>query len=197
MYRKYKKEEFYTLKAREEGYPARSVYKLQEIDEKYKIFQKGDRVLDLGCAPGSWLKYISEKIGENGRVVGIDNTDLKIKLEKNAVFIKKNILDSDIIASKELQKKFQAVVADLAPRTSGIKSADSINSSLLADQALTFAKLVLLPRGDFVCKVLEGELTDKFFKETAQNFKFAKRFRPRAVSKESREIYIIGKGYKV
>ncbi len=197
MYRKYKKEEFYTKKAKEEGYPARSVYKLKEIDEKYKIFKKGDRVLDLGAAPGSWMKYISQKIGENGLVVGIDNADFKINRGKNMIFIKKDILASDILENKELKKKFKAVIADLSPQTSGIKSVDAINSLLLSDQALALAKLVLSPAGNFVCKVFEGELTDKFFKEVGKKFKFTKRFRPQAVSKESREIYIIGKGYEV
>jgi 23S rRNA (uridine2552-2'-O)-methyltransferase len=80
MYRKNKKEEFYTKKAKEEGYPARSVYKLLQIDEEFGIIRKGDSVLDLGSAPGSWLLYVSKKIGKKGRVFGIDKKALKTKI---------------------------------------------------------------------------------------------------------------------
>jgi len=229
MYRKSKKEEFYTRRAKEEGYPARSVYKLKEIDDKYKIFKQGDRVLDLGCAPGSWMLYIAQKIGKKGEVVGVDTDDLKIVKEENMIFIQKDVAaflkgikvlrakraGSSLRAKRGIkvlrakragsylkvekltgsQKQFDVIVSDLAPKTTGIKSADAINSIVLADKALAIAKLTLKHGGDFVCKIFEGELSDRFFKEVKKNFKFIKRFRPKAVSKESREIYIIGMGF--
>ena len=229
MYRKSKKEEFYTRRAKEEGYPARSVYKLKEIDEKYKIFKQGDRVLDLGCAPGSWMLYIAQKIGKKGEVVGVDTDDLKIVKEENMIFIQKDVAaflkrikvlrakraGSSLRAKRGIkvlrakragsylkvekltgpQKQFDVIVSDLAPKTTGIKSADAINSIVLADKALAIAKLTLKHGGDFVCKIFEGELSDRFFQEVKKNFKFAKRFRPKAVSKDSREIYIIGMGF--
>jgi 23S rRNA (uridine2552-2'-O)-methyltransferase len=89
MYRKDRKQDFYTILAKKEGYPARSVYKLKEINEKYKIIKKGDSVLDLGCAPGSWLSYISQKVGNKGRAVGVDTEDIKITDKPNISFIKK------------------------------------------------------------------------------------------------------------
>lgn len=192
MYRKDKKEEFYTQKAREEKYPARSVYKLKEIDEKYKIFKKGDRVLDLGCSPGSWLKYISEKIGDNGKIIGVDLAELNIIPAKNIIFIQKSIFD---LTDDDLgNKKFQAVVSDMAPKTSGIKLADEALSFELAEEAWKIAKERLLPGGKFICKIFESEIIRDFFREIEKNFKFAKRFRPQAVIRGSSEIYLVARG---
>lgn len=193
MYRKDKKDEYYTRKAKEEGYPARSVYKLKEIDEKYKIFKPGDFVLDLGCAPGSWLKYISGRIGGNGKAFGVDLNEIKIPLAINIVFVQKDIFQ---LSEDDFMKKFNAVVSDLSPKTSGIKFADEAISLDLSERAFELAKLLLKAGGNFVCKIFEGGLADKFFKEVKKEFKIAKRFRPKAVIKGSREIYIIGLKFK-
>src|SRR4030065_1303151 len=93
MYRKDRKQDPYTILAQKEGYPARSVYKLKEIDEKYKIIQKGDSVLDLGSAPCSWLFYLSQKVGNKGQAVGVDSEDVKIAGNSNLSCIKKDIFD--------------------------------------------------------------------------------------------------------
>ncbi|MEK9153231.1 MAG: RlmE family RNA methyltransferase, partial [Patescibacteria group bacterium] len=139
------KENFFTQKAKEEGYPARSVYKLQEIDRKFGIFQEGDAVLDLGGAPGSWLLYISRQVGPNGRVVGVDLEDLKIEMPANSVFFKKSVLDDDLInfLGKE---KFQVVVSDLAPGTSGIHEKDVADCLELTQRAFEIACQVLKNR---------------------------------------------------
>lgn len=191
MYRKYQKDEFYTRKAREEMYPARSVYKLQEIDNRYHIFKKGDKVLDLGSAPGSWLKYISGKVSSKGEVLGIDVEDVKIPLLQNVKFVKKDILDEDIFDLGWLKIKYDVVVSDLSPKTSGIRSLDVAKSLDLSEKAWEIAKRVLKPGGNFVCKIFEGEGVDKFFGKVSLHFKFAKRFRPKAVRKESREFYLV------
>jgi len=196
MYRKNKINEFFTRKAKEEGYPARSVYKLKEIDEKYHLFKNGDKVLDLGCAPGSWLLYVASKIGSQGKVVGVDIKDIKIPLKENIIFIKKDVVDFEKSETKELNQKYQAVISDLAPSTSGIESVDTGKSLELCQKAFDIAKKVLAPGGNFICKIFEGELTNDFFKEVEKSFKFTKRFRPKAVIKRSKEFYIIGKGFK-
>ncbi len=195
MYRKNKINEFYTRKAKEEGYPARSVYKLKEIDEKHHLFNKRDNVLDFGCAPGSWLLYVASKIGTQGKVVGIDIKDIKILLKENIVFIKKDIMDFEKLGMMESNQKYQAVISDLAPSTSGIESVDTGRSLELCEKAFDIAKKVLAPGGNFVCKIFEGEFTNDFFKEVEKSFKFTKRFRPKAVIKRSKEFYIIGKGF--
>jgi len=193
MYRKAKKEEFYTVLARKEGYPARSVYKLKEIDKKYKIIRKGDRVLDLGCAPGSWLLYISQKVGEKGRVIGIDIGDIKIAQKPNILFIKKSIFD---LNNPDFKGKYRVVVSDLSPKTAGVKFLDAGKALELAKMAFEIAKSVLLPGGNFICKIFEGESSGELFKEVSKYFEFTKRFRPKAIIKESKEFYIIGKGFK-
>jgi 23S rRNA (uridine2552-2'-O)-methyltransferase len=196
MYRKNKIDEFFTRKAKEEGYPARSIYKIKEIDEKHHLFKKGDNVLDLGCAPGSWLLYVANKIGSWGKVVGIDIKDIKITLKENIIFIKKDIMDFEKLEARELNQKYQAVISDLAPSTSGIELVDTGKSLELCEKAFDIAKIVLAFGGNFVCKIFEGELTNDFFKEVEKSFKFTKRFRPKAVIKRSKEFYIIGKGFR-
>ncbi len=189
-------EEFYTKKARQEGYPARSVYKLQEIDQKYRIFRPGDRVLDLGCAPGSWLLYIQKKVGEGRGVVGVDVVDLQIPLQKGIVFIKK---DARELTKSDLDtegKKYQVVVSDLAPATSGVSSVDAGKSLELAEKAFEIAQIVLEPGGKFVCKIFESGAVREFFKRVQQSFQLTRILRPKAVRKGSREIYVIGKGFR-
>lgn len=194
MYRKDKKEEYYTLKARKEGYPARSVYKLEEIDKKYHLIKKGDSVLDLGCAPGSWLLYLSNKVGDTGKVIGVDISDITIPPRANIIFIKKSVMDLNTDELKTLSKEYQAVVSDLAPSTSGIEIIDVGKSFSLANRALELAEAVLIPAGNFLCKIFEGESTNEFIKEVSKSFKTVKRFRPKAVIRGSKEFYIIGMG---
>lgn len=190
----YTKDDFYRKKAKEEKYPARSIYKLKEIDGKYKLIKQGDFVLDLGYAPGSWLMYLSKKVGKRGRISGIDADDIKIKIPQNAIFLKEDIMG--FIPSEVEGDKFNAVVSDLAPNTSGIDSADTEKSLELCERALEIAKNVLKDNGNFLCKIFEGEGINDFFNKVKENFKFTKRFRPQATRKQSREIYIIGKEFK-
>ena len=194
MYRKDRQNEFYTMLAKKEGYPARSVYKLKEIDEKYKIFKEGDRVLDLGSAPGSWLLYISQKVGDRGKIVGVDIEEIKMSPKANIIFIKKNVLD---LEESDFKNKFEVVVSDLSPKTSGIRFLDTGKSLELAEKSFEIAKSVLLPGGNFICKIFENESNNKFFKKMKNCFYFTKRFRPKAVIKKSKEFYIIGRGFKV
>lgn len=196
MYRENKKEEFYTKKAKEEGYPARSVYKLLEIDKEFGIIKREDSVLDLGSAPGSWLLYISEAVGKKGRVFGVDIGEIKISKKENIIFINKNIEDEDIIEFFE-DVKFDSVIADLSPKTTGIKSVDSGRSLELTKRAFFIAKGLLKKRGNFVCKIFEGGEADIFLKKISVNFRLFKRYRPKAVSRGSKEFYIVAKGFKL
>lgn len=192
MYRKDNKKEFYTLQARKEGYPARSVYKLKEMDEKYRIFKSGNLVLDLGCAPGSWLLYISEKIGEKGRVFGVDIADLKIPAKPNVVFLKKDILT---LTENDFNGKFDVIVSDSAPNTSGTISRDVGLSLELSEMAFEIVQKFLKKGGNFICKIFEGEGADEFVKKVEGHFSVLKRARPGAVIKHSKEFYIIALGF--
>ena len=194
MYRKNKQNEFYTVLAKKEGFPARSVYKLKEIDEKYKIIRRGSRVLDLGSSPGSWLLYLSEKVGDKGTVIGIDIEEIKIPKKTNVVFIKKSIFD---LKETDFKYKFEAVVSDLSPKTSGIKLLDTGKSLEMAEKAFEIARSVLVPGGNFVSKVFDSESSRGLFTRVRNCFDFAKIFKPRAVIKGSKECYIIGRGFRV
>jgi len=185
----YSQTDFYTRRAKRENFPARSVYKLEEIDRKYGLFKSGDKVLDLGCAPGSWLLYLAQKVGERGKVVGIDIVDLKIRLPQNVIFIKEDVMKF------EPKGNFQSVVSDLAAHTSGIKFRDVAQTLELCQRALEIAKKALVKGGNFLCKVFEGEGTDDFFMEMKKNFEFIKRFKPKASRKQSKEMYIVAKGF--
>ena len=196
MYRKDRQNEFYTEQAHKEGYPARSVYKLREIDQKYKLVKKEDTVLDLGCAPGSWLMYLSAKVGEKGRVIGVDTGELKISPFKNILFIRKNVMEVEINELRKAGGKFQVIVSDMAPSTSGMPLADAGRSLELSERAFAIASELLEPNGNFLCKIFEGRESNELFKVISQFFRFSKIFRPKAVSRGSREFYIIGKGFK-
>lgn len=197
MKRNLSKEDFYTQKAKKDGYPARSVYKLKEIDEKFRIFKNSDRILDLGAAPGSWLLYISQKIGQKGKVIGCDTEDLKIDLPVNSFFIKKSVFDNDFleILLTPGVGKFDAVVSDLAPQTSGIHEKDVALCLELVERALFVAGQILNKGGSFVAKLFEGADVDDFVKEVGRNFKIVKRCRPQAIRKNSREFYLVAKDF--
>ena len=207
MKREFSKSDFYTQKAKEEGYPARSVYKLQEIDEKFKLFQKGFFVLDLGAAPGSWLLYIGNKISMTGKLIAVDILDLNIKPLNNTVFIKKDVLADDFletISRLPMSGSFptsgvgrlDVVVSDMAPNTTGLLELDVANCLELTQRALEIAMEVLSKGGNFVCKIFEGPGTDNFVKEVKSYFKMVKRYRPRAVRRGSKEFYLVAKGFK-
>ena len=148
--------------------------------------------MDIGCSPGSWMLYLSEKVGRRGNVIGVDLEEPKIMLKHNMKFIKNDIREcADIF-----QKKFDVIVSDAAPGTSGIHSIDVAKSLELAEISLKIVEKALKPNGNFICKIFEGEGTDEFLKEIKTLFSVTKPFRPNAVRKHSREFYLIATGFK-
>jgi 23S rRNA (uridine2552-2'-O)-methyltransferase len=194
-----KVQDYYFKKAKKEKYPARSVYKLEEAQEKYAILKKGDTVLDLGCHPGSWSLYSAKIVGASGLVVGIDlNRWDKVQQTGKAKII---ALCADIMAPDtisllaEYAGKYDVVLSDMAPRTTGNKWADQQHSLNLSRQALFLAEQLLKSGGNFYCKVFEGEDFKLFFESVAERFEFAKIVKPKSSRKESREVFILAKGY--
>jgi 23S rRNA (uridine2552-2'-O)-methyltransferase len=180
--------------AKEKGYPARSIFKLEEIQKSYRILKRGDKVLDLGASPGSWSLFALKIVGKEGKVVAIDLTDLKIPIFENIEFLKGDIFEDNIFSN--FNQKFDVILSDLAPKTTGFLDLDKDNSFELSKRAFEIAKKFLKKGGNFVCKILESENTKEFFKEVKNYFNFVKRFRPQATRKQSSEIYIIAKDYK-
>lgn len=182
----------YTQKARQEDYPARSVYKLQEIQQKFRILKKGHSVLDLGCAPGSWLKYAAGIVGAGGVLIGIDRTPVTISLPSWVRTIAGDITDSQTLAA--VDALFHVVLSDMAPSTTGQKSVDAARSIELCRIALGIAKDRLLPGGVFVCKIFQGEDFGSFVQEVKTLFGKNHLFKPQSCRKASKEIYVIGIG---
>ena len=186
----------YTDRAREEKWLARSVYKLEEMDKKFKLIGQGDQLLDLGCFPGSWSQYGLKRVGPRGDVVGMDLKKPDRLSASNFRFIKADILTVDPEwVLKEVGPR-NAVISDLAPKTSGIPLADTSRSMELAKVALKIATAVLKKKGHFLCKVFEGEELRLFKKRFSDYFRYVRLIRPKAIRKRSREIYVLGQEFK-
>ncbi len=194
-----KVQDYYFKKAKKENYPARSVYKLVEAHEKHTILKSGDKVLDLGCHPGSWSLYSAKIVGPSGLVVGIDlKNEKKIQQAGKAKII---AIFADIMAPEtipllaEYAEKFDVVISDMAPKTTGNKWSDQQHSLDLCRQALFLADQLLKTGGNFYCKVFEGEDFKLFFESVREKFEFAKIVKPKSSRKESREVFVLGKGF--
>jgi len=186
-------QDHYSRRAKKDRYPARSVYKLEEIQQKHSLIKKGDKVLDLGCFPGSWLLYAAKLTGDKGRVIGIDLKPVKIQVAPNIEVITGDVFE---IKAESLGNDFNVVLSDMAPATTGHKSVDSARSAGLCETALTIAERVLLPGGSFVCKIFQGPDFNQFLDSVRTGFKSQKIFKPLSSRKASKEIFIIGLGFK-
>lgn len=183
----------YTARARKEGYPARSVYKLAEIQKRFRVLRKGAHVLDLGCSPGSWLLFTSEIVGPHGKVVGVDLNPVSVSLPANAEVICADVLTWDHqLLEEHLQGPFDVVLSDMAPSCTGNKFVDVQKSLELCRGALWVSKNVLKAKGCLVCKVFQGADFDDFGREMKGVFSRISRIRPKSTRKASKEIYVIG-----
>lgn len=189
-------EDHYTRKARKDNYPARSVYKLQEIQRKFRLIKKGQRILDLGCAPGSWLLHAAQLTGEGGQVVGIDLKPVTGKLPRQTEVFKGDVFNPDGPMLRALEGGFHVVLSDMAPATTGNKDVDAARSFNLCEAALTIAEQNLLPKGAFVCKIFQGEDFKAFTERVKQGFQNCAIFKPQSSRKASREIFIVARGKK-
>lgn len=187
-------EDHYTRLARKERYPARSVYKLQELQKRFAVIRKGEAVLDLGCAPGSWLIHAAELTGPSGRVVGIDLTPVTSGLPPQA---EARVQDVFALVENPVEffgQSFDVVLSDMAPSTTGSRGVDAARSYALCEAALAIALRVLRPGGAFVCKIFQGEDFKAFTEAVKAGFRECKIFKPQSCRKASKEIYLIGKG---
>ena len=191
-----KRPDFYAQKAKKDNYPARSVYKLMELQEKHQILRKGTTVIDLGCAPGSWLLYAAETVGEQGRVTGIDLTPVSIPLPPQASSHVADMFEIQPDDAMFGNRPADTVLSDMAPSTTGHPSTDAVRSFNLSAAALSFAKTALKPGGHFVCKIFQGEDFKIFTDMVKKEFNRCVIFKPVSCRKDSREIYVIGLGKK-
>ncbi len=187
----------YTQRARKDKFPARSVYKLQEIQKRFHIIRRGDRVLDLGCAPGAWTQFAAGIAGPGGAVVGIDLQKVDLALPEHVKVLQGDVLAPDAEVTAALAPGFQAVISDMAPATTGHRDVDAARSFTLCEAALNIARAHLQPGGHFVCKIFQGPDFEAFVREVRSAFATQRLYKPQSSRKVSREIFVIGKGRTV
>jgi len=201
----YKKPDYWQQKARKEGYPARSVYKLQEIDEKFGLFKNirpAFRVLDLGAAPGSWSLYLLRKMKNNGFLAAADLSPLSREFDKglfdgeNFFFVQGDITAAEIRETLLSKGPYSAIISDAAPNTTGNHTVDSARSQELAETVIEYAENALAPGGNLALKIFQGGGSDTLLKRMKALFETAKSFKPQACRGESVETYFIGVGRK-
>tara|TARA_Y100000816_G_C25980047_1_gene511672 strand:- start:21 stop:632 length:612 start_codon:yes stop_codon:yes gene_type:complete len=186
------KKDIYIRRSKIEGYRARSVYKLIEINKKFKIFKNGVSVLDIGAAPGSWSQYVS-KIVKNGKIISLDLKEMEFI--KNTIQIKGDFTDINVQKKikKLLSNRLDVVMSDMAVNTTGIKNIDSIQTGELCKDAMIFSKEVLSLNGFFISKIFMGNTFNEIVALAKKIFREVKVFKPLSSRKESKEIFIICK----
>jgi len=186
----YKKADRFTIAAKEQGYAARSVFKLTEVQKRFPFLKRGQKVVDLGCYPGSWTRYLLQVVGRTGTVVGVDfkaPEDLP-----DGVFIERSAME---VTPEELLQVLggpaDVLVSDMAPKTVGESHSDHVRQMVLVRRALHLADVIVKPGGAFLVKIFDGEEVPDFQREVKQVFGKTRRIRPEAVRKNSREFFLL------
>jgi 23S rRNA (uridine2552-2'-O)-methyltransferase len=196
----YKKPDYWQQKARQEGYPARSVYKLMEIDKKFNFFRHSgsQKVLDIGAAPGSWSLYVLRKFAGKGFLTAADLSPLSREFDKglfdndNFFFIQGDVTTEKIRETLLSKGPYGIIISDVAPNTIGNHMVDSARSLDLGETVISYAQNALTSGGNLVLKVFQGSGVDELLKKMRTLFKTVKTFKPQACRGESVETYFIG-----
>ena len=191
--RKHRHDTFFR-KAREEGFAARAVYKLEDIDRRVRLFHPGARVLDLGCRPGSWMQYACKAVGPHGKVVGVDRLALPEPVPGAHVILADiyTLSDAELLCGLAA---YDVVLSDMAPDTTGIRSTDQARSANLVEEALMRAERLLAPLGAFVAKVFQSPEVEKLRKRMGDRFTDVRLLKPEASRQQSSELYLVGKNF--
>ena len=190
----YERKDHFYKKAKAHGKASRAAYKIEEIQRRFRIIQSGDRVADLGCAPGGWLQPMAAWVGPTGKVVGIDLEKIRIPLPAHVVCVQMDIsqcIENPTALTTFLGGSAHAVVSDMAPHTSGTRFLDQIRAVELAKTAWECAQMILLPGGHFVVKIFEGPEVSDFRKVLQHHFEQVKTIDPEASRKGSLERYFV------
>ena len=184
--------DIYVRKSKLEGYRSRAIYKLKEIDDKFKIIRNGIKVVDLGSAPGSWSQYLSEK-SKNSKILSIDLKD--IEKIYNVTHLIGDFLDekNQTIISNFFKDKLDLIVSDMAVNTTGNKNLDAISTGELSINAMEFSIRNLKKDGSFVSKIFMGSTFNEIVENGKKNFKEVKVYKPPSSRKDSKESFIICK----
>ena len=187
----------YVARARSQGYRSRAVYKLQEIDRKYRIFGANQFIVDLGAAPGSWCQYIIKNVEQaTGRVFALDVLEM-------APIAGVQVVQGDFTRMEPLnqlhslleEQRVHLVLSDMVPNISGNKAVDQPRSMYLAELALDFARQHLIPEGAFVVKLFQGQDYAEYLQQLRLHFKRVNTFKPQASRKTSKEMYAVARNF--
>jgi 23S rRNA (uridine2552-2'-O)-methyltransferase len=189
-----RKKDYYYKKAKKENLRSRAVFKLIQLNKKFHVIKKGNSVLDLGCAPGGWLKALKDIVGEKGIVLGVDLQPItplpKVK------FILGDITDENTLNEiKELSSSFDVITSDCSPNVSGNWEVDHARQIYLAEKALEICQQLLSEEGNFIVKVFQGEFFNEFIEKMKKMFEKVIISKPDASRKRSSEIYVVGRRY--
>ncbi len=187
----------FVKQAQRDGYRSRSAYKLTELNQKDRLIRPAMRVLDLGSAPGGWSQVLGKLVGAKGRVLATDI--LKMDSIANVDFIQGDFTDEAVVAQLLAWLeggKFDLIVSDIAPNITGIDSADQASSMYFLELALDTVRQTLKPGATFVAKMFQGAGSDQYVKELRTSFEKVLIRKPAASRAESREVYIVAKGFK-
>ena len=186
------------LKARKENYPARSIYKLKELDKKFRLFHRGMKVLDLGAAPGSWSLCAAEKVGAEGLVLACDLESTDTVFPSQVRFFVEDVFarSPEFEAVLATIAPFDMVISDMAPRTTGAKFTDQARSLELCLEALGLAEQYLMRGGGLVVKVFMGPDVQNLLRPMRERFATVKSFKPQSSRSESKETFFVGLGFQ-
>lgn len=191
--------DYYYKKAKKDKYPARSIYKLEEVQHKYRLLKRGDSVLDFGCHPGSWSLYAAEQVGPKGVVVGVDLQETKKTPRPGSADIHwfcQDIMDPELIGLlRRIRPAFKVIISDIAPKTTGNRWADHQQSMQLVNHTLYLAEQLLYEKGNYLCKIFQGGDMPEFVANLKQRFTTVKVIKPESSRKESREVFVLATGY--
>lgn len=190
----YNPRDHYFKKAKENNFAARSVFKLEEIDQKFKVLKPKQMILDLGASPGSWSQYCSQKIGAEGRILGVDLKPVTAKL-KNATFIQADLRSlnlEDTFKEHGFFPPFDLVISDMAPNTTGIRMTDQARSFDLCELALNISRQFLKKNGHFICKLFHSDDFAELRNQIKNDFEKFEAVKPDSTRKISKEIFLVG-----
>ncbi|MBU0928038.1 MAG: RlmE family RNA methyltransferase [Spirochaetes bacterium] len=193
----YEKPDFWSIKARKEGYPARSVYKLEELDKKFGIVKAGSRILDIGAAPGSWSLWVLKRLAGRGFLAAVDLQALGVSPGyDNFYFLRGDLYDASVKAALAERGPYDVVLSDAAPATSGNKGLDTDRSEAIVEAVLDYADEFLRPGGSVVAKLFMGGGQRELLDRMKKSFASARAFKPEACRSVSFETYLVGQGKK-
>jgi 23S rRNA (uridine2552-2'-O)-methyltransferase len=187
-----KVQDHYFKQAKRDGYVARSAYKLEEINRKHGLLRSGQKVLDVGCCPGSWMQYTLKQIGERGRLLGVDLQPVTLALPQNAEVVQADVFALDTSDEHWWQEPFDVILSDMAPKTSGVRAADADRSYALNQQVLWLAQQHLKQGGSLLVKAFQGAPFEKLRADFRRMFMNVKTCKPKSSRNESVEIFLLG-----